>query len=222
MKHVWIAIPAYTGVIHLSTFRSILQDMILMSEKGIKVTVVDETGNSMIAHSRDLICAKFLGSDATDLVFIDWDIAWPAGTLLKLVEYPVEVVAGVYPKRSDPIAFFVRWIAENKELRGDPEHGLLEVDGVPAGFLRISREALTKMVLAYPKTRFADKYAPSGYAHALFDNIHEGDAYFGEDFSFCRRFRDIGGKVWCDPEMTLTHIGNKGFTGSLGEWLKNR
>lgn len=222
MKHVWIAIPAYTGVIHLSTFRSILQDMILMSEKGIKVTVVDETGNSMIAHSRDLICAKFLGSDATDLVFIDWDIAWPAGTLLKLVEYPVEVVAGVYPKRSDPIAFFVRWIAENKELRGDPEHGLLEVDGVPAGFLRISRDALTKMVLAYPKTRFADKYAPSGYAHALFDNIHEGDAYFGEDFSFCRRFRDIGGKVWCDPEMTLTHIGNKGFTGSLGEWLKNR
>lgn len=222
MKHVWIAIPAYTGQIHLSTMRSLIADIGLLNEGGVKVTIVDETGNSMIAHSRDLICAKFLGSEATDLVMIDSDIAWPAGSLAKLVSHPVDCVAGIYPRRADPLAFHVRYIAERKELQADSETGLLEVEGVPAGFLRLSRDCLTKMVLAFPQKRFADKYAPSGYAHALFDNIHEGDVYFGEDYSFCRRWREIGGKVWVDPEMILTHIGYKGFTGSFGEWLRSR
>jgi hypothetical protein len=175
----------------------------------------------MIAHSRDMICAKFLASDATDLVMIDSDVVWPDGTLTRLVDHPVDIVAGLYPRRADPLAFHVRYI-DKPELHADPDTGLLEVEGVPAGFLRITRDALSRMVAAYASKRFADKHAPGGFAHALFDNIHEGDAYYGEDYSFCRRWRDIGGKVWIDPNMTLTHIGFKGFTGSVGDWLRAR
>lgn len=221
-RNVWIAMPCYTGQVHIATMRSVIEDLLALSGRGDRVTVFDESGNSMIAHGRDMICAKFLASDGTDLVFVDSDVAWEAGLIPKLVDHPVDIVAGIYPRRADPLAFHCRYIQERKELHADPNTGLIEVEGVPAGFLRITRRCLTEMVAAYPKTRFADKYAPTGYAHALFDNIHEGDVYFGEDYSFCRRWRQIGGTVWIDPEMTLTHIGNKGFTGSLGEWLKNR
>lgn len=221
-RSVWIAIPSYTGMIHLATMRSIIADMLVLNEHGHKVTLHDQCGNPMIAHGRDLICAQFLGSDATDLVFVDYDVTWPAGSLTKLVEYPVEVVAGIYPKRQDPLGFFVRWIQDRKELRADPDTGLLEVDGVPTGFLRLSRKCLLEMTAAYPQKRFADKYAPTGFAYALFDNIHEGDAYFGEDFSFCKRYRDIGGRIWIDPEIPMGHIGDKTFHGSLGDWLRAR
>lgn len=220
-KDVWIAIPAYTGQIHLGTMRSIISDMLMLAERGDKVTILDETGNAMIAHGRDLICAKFLGSEATDLVFVDTDVTWARGSLVSLLDRPVDVVAGIYPKRSDPVDFFVRWL-DKPMLVADPDTGLLEVDGVPSGLLRITRAALTKMVLAYPKTRFADRYAPNGFAHALFDNIHEGDAYYGEDFSFCRRYREIGGRIWIDPELHLGHIGFKTFTGCIGDWLRER
>jgi hypothetical protein len=225
MKHVWMAIPCYTGQIHMGTFRSIVGEMLVLSDAGVKIEVHDESGNAMIAHGRDLFCAKFLASAATDLIFIDHDLQWTPGAILKLLGHPVDVVAGIYPKRSDPLGFHCRFIAEREELRGGDEPGtekLLEVEGVPAGFMRISRRCLEQMVLKYPEKRFADKYAPKGFAWALFDNIHEGDVYFGEDYSFCRRWRQIGGKVWADPEIPLGHIGNKTFYGTFGDWLRDR
>lgn len=222
MKNIWLAIPAYTGQVHLGTMSSIIAELPLLGERGYKLSILDETGNSMIAHARDLVCAKFLAGEGTDLVFIDSDVTWEPGSLLRLLEHPVDIVAGSYPQRRDPLAFFVKWIEEQENLVADPATGLLEVEGVPAGFLRITRDALTKMVLAFPQKRFADRYAPSGFAHALFDNIHEGDLYFGEDYSFCRRWRELGGKVWLDPELKMGHIGFKTFHGSIGDWLRAR
>lgn len=228
-RHVWIAITAYAGTIHIQTFVWIMESMLALAAKGIRVTPIAETGNAMIAHGRDLLCAKFLGSDATDLVFVDHDVTGNADVFVRLVEHPVDVVAGIYPVRSDPPNFMVRHVEGRKELQavnpqtGEPAEfgtGLLEVEGVPAGFLRITRNCLEKMVLAYPELRFADQHAPKGYGWSLFDNIHEGDAYFGEDYSFCRRWRQIGGKVWCDPEMELGHIGYKRFIGTYGDWLR--
>lgn len=209
-------------MVHVSTFRSVLDDAIDLAIHDVEVTLCDESGNSMIAHGRDLLCAKFLGDEtATDLFFVDNDVAWPKGWMFKLVDYPVDMVAGVYPQRIDPPNFSCRYI-NKPELWSDPETGLLEVAGVPAGFLRISRACLEKMVAAYPEKRFADKNAPTGFAWALFDNIHEGDAYFGEDYSFCERWRRIGGQVWVDPRLEMTHTGFKSFKGSFGDWLLSR
>jgi hypothetical protein len=78
------------------------------------------------------------------------------------------------------------------------------------------------MVAAYPEKRFADPNAPNSEAWALFDNIHDGAEYWGEDFSFCRRWRAIGGRVWLDPELELHHVGFKTFSGRIGDWLKRR
>jgi hypothetical protein len=221
-RNVHIAIPAYTGMIHLGTMKSIIADMVLLAERGDRVALADETGNPMISHSRDMICAKFLDTEATDLVFVDYDVTWPAGSLVKLVDHPVDFVAGLYPKRCDPLDFFVGWIKDRPELIADPDTGLLEVESVPSGFMRVTRKALLEMIRAYPNKRYADKNAPTGYGHGLFDNIHEGDLYYGEDYSFCKRWRDIGGKIWVDPEIPMGHIGFKTFHGQVGEWLRNR
>jgi hypothetical protein len=221
-KHVVIAMPTYTGMIHNRTWVSILEGILTIASKGIKVTPLSEEGNAMIAHGRDVLCARFLDTDATDLVFLDHDVTFQGEDLVKLVEHPVDIVAGIYPQRRDPPNYSVRFIDGVKELWADPETGLLEVAGVPAGFLRITRDCLIKMTLAYPEKRFRDHHCPHGFAHALWDNIHEGDLYFGEDYSFCERWRRIGGKVWADPEIELGHIGHKHFIGTFGDWLKAR
>ena len=221
-KNVWIAVPAYTGQVHLGTMRSLMTDMLLLAERGDRVTIFDESGNAMIAHARDMIVASFLAGEGTDLVFVDSDVFWEAGAILQLVDADVDFVAGIYPQRKDPEGYSVRWIAERGELWADPETGLLEVEGVPAGFLRVTRAALEKMVAAYPDKRFTDPNAPNGEAWALFDNIHVGAEYWGEDFSFCRRWRAIGGKVWLDPELELHHVGYKTFSGRIGDWLRRR
>jgi hypothetical protein len=221
-RHVWLAIPAYTGTVHMGTMRSTISDMLLLAQRGDKVTIFDESGNAMIGDGRGLMVAKFLESDGTDLVFIDSDVAWEAGALLKLVDQPVDFVAAIYPQRKDPLNFCVQWVQDRAELWSDPETGLLEVHGVPAGFMRLSRAMLERMVDHYPDTQFYCPEAPNDTVHDLFGAYRIGKIKFGEDYSFCRRWRDIGGKVWVDPDIRMGHVGYKTFLGSLGEWLRAR
>ncbi len=220
-KHVWFAIPAYTGQIHMGTMRSVIADMLALADRGDKVTIFDESGNAMIGDCRGLIVAQFLASEATDLDFIDSVVCWEAGALVKLVDHPVDFVAGLYPQRKDPINFCVSWL-DKPELQADPATGLLEVLAVPAGFLRLSRACLEKMVAHYPDTQFYCEAAPGSIAHDLFGAYRIGKLKFGEDYSFCRRWRDIGGQVWIDPEIGMGHCGYKTFMGHIGNWLKDR
>lgn len=47
--------------------------------------------------------------------------------------------------------------------------------------------------------------------YALFDTMIDDGTYLSEDYTFCKRFRDSGGEIWCDPTIKLTHWGLKGF-----------
>lgn len=221
-KHVFIAIPAYTGQIHLGTMRSIMTDFLALQARGDQVTVFDECGNALLADGRAVMVTKFLEAGATDLVFVDSDVIWEAGALLKLVDAPVDVVAGIYPQRKDPVAFSVQWVPGRDELWADPETGLLEVAGVPAGFLRVSRSALEKMQEAYPETEFYVETMSGSKVYALFESWRDGNLKYGEDYSFCRRWREIGGQIWIDPEILMGHVGFKTFYGKIGDWLRNR
>jgi hypothetical protein len=218
-KHVFFAVPAYTGQIHLETFRSIIGAMMALLQRGDKFTLWDESGNAMIAHARDLTLAQFMASDATHYLSIDNDVVFPPEAVLRLIDAPVEFSAVVYRQRKDPANYCVQWDTSKPELWADPETGLLEVLAVPAGFMCLTRSCIERMNAAYEGKTFKDKSAPNGKAVALFDNIHEGSMYWGEDFSFCKRWRDIGGQIWIDPTINMGHIGNKMFTGSLGDWL---
>jgi hypothetical protein len=39
--------------------------------------------------------------------------------------------------------------------------------------------------------------------------------YFSEDWMFCERWRKIGGEVFADISIDLTHTGQEDFKGSL-------
>lgn len=221
-RHVVIAIPAYTGQVHMGTMRSLFHDMLALADRGDRVSLFDDTGNAMIGDCRALIVARFLETDGTDLIFVDSDVAWEGGAILRLVDQPVDFVAGIYPQRRDPEAYCVQWIQERPQLIADPATGLLEVAGVPAGFMRLTRAMLERMVAHYSDTAFHCDQAPNSTAHALFDPYRIGRVKFGEDYSFCKRWRELGGQVWVDPEIHMAHVGYKTFLGTLGSWLKAR
>lgn len=219
--HVMVAIPAYSGTIHLGTMRSLFTDLLSLQARGDVWSLHDECGNALIADARALIVAQFLESKADTLVFVDSDVSWEAGALLKLLDAPVDMVAGIYPQRKDPINYCVKW-QDKPELIADKETGLLQVDGVPAGFMKLSRKQLESMVEQYPDSEFYVENAPNKKAWALFADYRIGKHKMGEDYAFCRRWTDMGGKIWIDPEIKMGHCGYKTFTGHLGDWLRAR
>lgn len=218
--HVMIAIPAYTGVVHMATMRSLMTDTLELIRRGDTFTLVDDIGNALIADSRGVIATKFWESDADCLVFVDSDVTWEKGALLRLVDHPVDLVAGIYPGRRDPITYPVHYL-DKPELWADPETGLLEVKSVPTGFLKLSRACIGKMIEAYPDKHYYTAERDKQF-YPLFDHVFEDGYKWGEDFSFCIRWRKIGGQVWIDPEMGMGHVGYKIFQGHLGNWLRNR
>lgn len=217
-----IAIPAYTGVVHMGTMRSLMTDLIDLIKRGDRFTLVDDIGNALIADCRGVIATNFYHSDCDELVFIDSDVTWEKGALLRLIDHPVDLVAGIYPTRAEPTAYNVRYL-DKPELWADPNTGLLEVECVPAGFLKISRNCIQKMIKTYSNQYFHNESKTKEF-YPLFDYfVDEEKKYkWGEDYSFCIRWRKIGGQVWIDPEIGMGHIGLKVFEGHLGNYLRNR
>lgn len=221
MKHVVIAVPAYTGVVHLGTMRSIITDCMVLTARGDVVSIDDECGSTDLPDARAAMVARFLAGNGTHLVNVDNDVVWEPGALVRLVDYPVDCVAGVYPKRQDPIQFPVRYLQDRTELWADPETGLLELEAVQGGFVRYSRACLERMSsvyrhLAFRTSRYPDLELPGLWREVMTDDGRK----LGEDFAFFHRWREIGGQVWADPNVIMAHIGPKAFVGRFGDWLK--
>ena len=231
-RYVWLAIPAYGSSVTCLTMKSIVYDMFPLVMSGHKVKIFDECGHADIYSLRAQIVAHFLADEdkPTDLVFVDTDVGWPAGGLHRLLDHPVDLVAGAYPKRDYPIKFMFRSAEDlgpngHQVLKESADaSGLVEVWGMPGGFMRCTRKMLEQMWAHYgDDLGIFDHAVPGERTVRMFDPYTWHDdagnrRMLSEDYAFCQRWRDIGGKVYMDPSIPMAHIGTHAFQGCLGEW----
>jgi hypothetical protein len=219
--HALIGIPAHSAQVHVATLTSIVQSVNDCAAVGIPVTLKCWAGDSLLPHARNALLAAFLETDCTDLVFVDADISWEPGSLVRLLKHDVDLVAGAYRYKRDEEAYPVNWL-DKPELWSDPKTGLLEVRHVPMGFTRMSRAMVQKMTDHFPDKAYRHQSAPDLDCRCLFDLQFSDGMFFGEDYVFCERWRGMGGNVWLDPELSITHHGTKDYQGNIGKWLKAR
>lgn len=99
-------------------------------------------------------------------------------------------------------------------------NGLLEVYDAGTGFMLIKREVLERMIKAYPETKYySDKDVTltkeQNTRYALFDTIIDEDRrYLSEDYTFCRRWQKLEGKIHLDVNTVLDHVGTFTFKGN--------
>ena len=55
----------------------------------------------------------------------------------------------------------------------------------------------------------------------FFDTLHdrESKTYMGEDFAFCKRWKDIGGSCHAWVMDQIIHVGEHQYTGRFGDEL---
>ena len=83
------------------------------------------------------------------------------------------------------------------------------------------------MIEKYPELKYQYEHGPknqssenksseSQWRYALFNCLVDEDGcYLSEDYSFCRRWTDIGGEIWIDLQSRLTHVGSFQFDGDF-------
>jgi hypothetical protein len=96
---------------------------------------------------------------------------------------------------------------------------LAKVRHIATGFMLIQRNTLLEMMKAFSFTKYTDdvgflKPHENKYAYALFDCGVEDNHYFSEDWLFCHRWSKMGGEVYIDVTINLTHTGIEDYNGS--------
>jgi hypothetical protein len=98
---------------------------------------------------------------------------------------------------------------------------LVKLKDAGTGFMCINKEVIQKLFDNHPETKYVNdinvdqKFEP--FMYALFDCIIDPESrrYLSEDYTFCRRWQDMGGDVWLDPRTALNHIGHYTFRGNI-------
>ena len=98
------------------------------------------------------------------------------------------------------------------------ENNLAKVKHTATGFLLIKRETILKMMEAFPSTKYTDDVnfllpEENKYAYALFDCGVEEGHYYSEDWLFCHRWSKMGGDIYIDVTINLTHTGIEDYKG---------
>jgi acyl-CoA synthetase (AMP-forming)/AMP-acid ligase II len=98
------------------------------------------------------------------------------------------------------------------------EKNLAKVKHLATGFMMIKRSVIEKMSKAFPSTKYVDdvnflRPEENEFAYALFDCGVEEGHYFSEDWLFCHRWTKMGGSIWIDVSIALTHTGIEDYKG---------
>jgi hypothetical protein len=154
------------------------------------------------------------------VVFLDYDLSWEPPDLLTLIQTEGEVVAGTYRFKTDDT---VEYMADHLTFNGLPiarPDGCIRAVNVPAGFLKITRPAVNRFMAAYPQLVYGDLCYPyvDLFNHGAMDRV-----WYGEDYGFCKHWRDIGGEIWLRPDLNITHHStDKAYPGNFHEWLMSK
>jgi hypothetical protein len=221
-----IAIPILDGTIHTECAMSLMAAQRILLESKIETELLVISNCSCLPTARNTLVAMFLRDPAaTDLLFIDADVGFDAAVIPRLLSRPEEIVAGIYPLKRDVMG----WPVVIQTQDGIPigREGLIEADFLPTGFMRIKREVFERMMQAYPELRYKDSVVETmgdGTLRQAWDFFRMGtdlerQRYTTEDYAFCQRWRDIGGRLWVDPDITFQHVGRKAYTGNFHQYL---
>lgn len=183
---------------------------------GIQHRIVLEVGSVYISWARANMLSKAMATDADAFVFIDHDLSWDPEDLVRLIQHPGEVVAGDYRFKQDNEEYMARLFTT------DDGHPVVRLDGtfrahaVPAGFLKVTRGAVERFKAAYPELHFG----PKDEFIDLFNHGAHSGLWWGEDFAFSRRWRDLGGEIYLIPDFNITHhTTSAAYPGNLHEFM---
>jgi hypothetical protein len=238
-----VATPCFGGVVTQSYMLSVIRLTNYAKSAGFGVSLSMVGYDALISRARSTLVAAFLDDPAaTHLLFVDADISFEPQQVERLLKCDKDFAGALYPLKSidwdlipqrcveggenmrQAALSYVGTFCPEAERRqlGDFATGIY----VGGGFQLIRRLALERMIAAYPETHFNSVHAlpmsgsrrdavPSANLFALFDCIidPETGVYLSEDYSFCLRWRKIGGEIWIDAASKLTHAGPYEFVG---------
>jgi len=191
----------------------------LIVEAGWDEGCVYEVGNPYISAARNIMLRKALDAKADVIVFLDHDLSWEPGDLLKLIETDGDVIAGTYRFKDASAEKYMGKLAvvpgTMRPIQRDD--GCIKATSIPAGFLKITRATVNRFIDDYPELCYGEKCSPHVdlFNHGAMDGI-----WYGEDYGFSYRWTKAGGDIWIRPDLDIAHhLPGEVFPGNFLEFM---
>ena len=118
--------------------------------------------------------------------------------------------------QANMLKYNVNYLSANLQIADN----LTRVRHLPTGFMMIQRSVILKMQEQMADKKYTDDVnylteAENANAYALFDCAIVEGHYFSEDWYFCEKWQGMGGEIWADVSINLTHTGMEDYKGSF-------
>ena len=191
------------------------------------ITIHSSENDSMISRVRNVHLSTFINeyTDYDYFVSIDSDLEivnrfWNNNIFTKLVSHDRKFVGGLYAlKRSDKVA--TSSVLMDRDPHPGFDSGLKTALWLSTGCWCLHRSAIEKMIEAYPELTYdGDDNMSNQKVYGLYipmiKTLQMRDKkvkkYLSEDWSFCERWRSLGGQIYADTSIVLKHYGEKPFS----------
>jgi hypothetical protein len=192
-----IATPTHDCKFCLNYHESIIKLLTSNLRPELKLWFVHVGGVALIHDARNRIVDFFMKGNYSHLFFVDSDIGFDPLDIYRLLDADKDVVCGLYPRREDnSVTYFPRPTSDER---------FAEMEWGATGFMCIRRNVFENLAEELPDL-VTQKDGET--RHMFFNPI----ALMGEDYSFCARWKHVGGKIFADTKARFTHQGMKLFT----------
>lgn len=166
-------------------------------------------GSAAIDRERSRFATEALDAGFDALLWVDADQVFEAGAAQALDALNEPFVSALIARRGVRDFACVFADATEEVVLGDGG-GPLEVRYVGCGFCLVRRAAFERVARHFGLPRVVD---PSGaivpfYLPMVTAIADRGLAYLGEDYAFCERLRQAGGRVLVDTRLRVGHLGS--------------
>ena len=242
---LFVATPVHSDCsIHYAQGLLELQKMCMEKKVDVQFQLLK---SSLVTQGRNLCVSGFIESGMTHMLFVDSDILMNAESIFKMIDRDKDVISIPYPLKTFNWDKAFDAIKKGEVKKPSDIHkwtnsypmrvkntndivvteGVIEVTHSPTGCMLIKKSVIGKMIQAYPDKQIVQKTVINGeYVNKpnmwnFFDCIHDPKTktYLGEDFSFCKLWKDIGGKCHAFIDDPIMHIGEHQYTGRFADEL---
>lgn len=181
------------------------------------------SNESLLTRGRNHIAAQAIRGGWDRLIFIDADARWTFDQFLKIVTSMHDLTVGACPLKVFPISLNympfkddpyylrndMRSVNSLLALRNGHRSNYIPVQFAGTAFMSISRKLL--LDVAASSDEYSYPNPGTGYLHTewnMFPTEPFENKFMSEDWSFCRKARDLGYQVMLDSDVIISHVGN--------------
>lgn len=152
--------------------------------------------------NREMLLREAIAAKSDYLVFVDTDLVFRKDALEQLLAADKDIVGANYYEKRIPLVSTVKPLGPNGRMATD---GKLIQGVLPSEPFQCA--AVATGLMAINLKRLLECW-PTG-PYFAFGTL--GTQFEGEDVGFCRRARDAGLEVWCEPRIGVLHMGEMPF-----------